>query len=131
MAKERRGHRRRSGPELSTETLQAFAWNFLLAGQRQKYAEPERRLLWKAHRAEILAYQVEHNRRRNLAGYRCSLFWEEVKRAGHKRRPIGRAKDGAKMFETDWLFLRRLGLLVGWEKTAPDPHGHAYDHLRI
>jgi hypothetical protein len=121
--------RKRSG-ELSPEVLHAFAWDFLLAGQGYKYPMPERRRLWKAHREAILTHCIEFNRRRcKASGRRPSLFWEDLKRQGRKRRRLGYVEevsvgdDGkpetyrTAVYESDREFLKRLGLLRGWEKT--------------
>lgn len=66
-----------------------------------------------------------------FAGTRPDFFWADLERAGHTRQQTGtstypdtwprKAWLTAPVFESDWQFLARLGLLEPWEREAGDP----------
>lgn len=134
-----RTKRRRGGLEGVTDAVISYFWweGTLHAGPGYAWglSHTSREILefYNHHKDEILAAYIERNReRRGEPGKRPFLFWLEI---DEPRRVIGKmpyfkpcGKDGPDMtqyfqdvFESDFDFLKRLGLLLGWEKEAKRP----------
>lgn len=83
---------------------------------------------WRKHRKIIIAAYLEQNREKNRPFQRPDIFFGELEEK-HPRRKTGTIKwigpvrsDGGDrtriddIFETDYQYLKRLGLLEPWEK---------------
>jgi hypothetical protein len=82
----------------------------------------ELQAFWNKHRQAIMDRYLADMRRRGWAGHRPDHFWSDLKeprlktgtREYYKTWP-DREKYIADVFETDYEFLKRLGLLEPWE----------------
>jgi len=127
-----RAIRTRVGPGymLTDIALRYFWWEGTITNEWAKgKSESEIKAFWKKHRQAILDWFIERNRQRNgEPGRRPSFFWDEIKAKRRKTRKSEGyfkpwTKDGPDLkeyrdpvYETDYQFLKRLGLLEGWEK---------------
>jgi len=113
---------RKSTESVSPEALSYFRWNGTLSNTwAAGKSKAEILAFWKAHRAEILEWYIEQNRK-GEAGRRPCIFGDELEEQGYKRRRTGTTKwigpvraDGGDRtlreprYESDLAFLRRLG----------------------
>jgi hypothetical protein len=114
---------------LSEAAYQFFSMGDFFEGAEWATGKTEGELesFWKAHRQGIMGRFMEDLRRKGLGweGNRPSCYWREIK---EKRRKTGtreyfrpypdREKHAAGVYETDYEFLSRLGLLEAWEIAA-------------
>lgn len=126
---------RRTFSGVSEEVLSFFWWGGTISNEWAKGKTFEEEwAFWQEHRGEILNWYIAKVRRLGWdPGRRPSFFWYELE-PQHKRRRRGwhtwigpmRADGGDRIikepkFESNYQYLKRLGLLEGWEIESGPP----------
>ncbi|MFZ2631440.1 MAG: hypothetical protein WA081_04770 [Desulfosalsimonadaceae bacterium] len=127
----RRTRSRGTGADMVTdEVVSYFWWSGTIPNKwARERTDAEIKAFWIKHRKEILTRYIEKNRMQNgVPGRRPHHFWNEIT---EPRRVVGKlayfkpGPDGTEYFEDieeeDYDFLKRLGMLERWEKTAERP----------
>jgi hypothetical protein len=89
---------------------------------------------WKAHHKEIMATYLEQNRERNRPFQRPRQYWGELAQKsprlkigthewwGAKYSPEPPQLNISDIYESNYEYLKRLGLLEAWEMEAKNAH---------
>lgn len=129
--KPQRPKTRRLGSQLDPEMVSWIRWHGTLGGQR-KISEEAARAYWRTHREDILKLLIEEAREKGWPAVRPEFFWQDLKCGDYRRKRIGTdhyygcmQKDRRTIpiihearYETNFAFLKRLGLLEPWELEA-------------
>lgn len=129
MARKNANLRERRGTGLTQEWLTYFWWNGSINNKFAQSRTPKDvAAMWHGHREEILAYYLKKSLEGKAEpGRRPDLFWDELREQGHRRQKVGTVTYqyvGGPVTDTtcesDYEFLKRLGLLRGYEKDLVD-----------